>query len=123
VGREPARADPAVRREGAAAIPARIDDVLAEARSRIRRYTPDEARADPDLLLVDTRSADERERDGVIEGAMHLPLSITPWRTDELAGRRVCLVCTHGYSSSLAAALLVALGVDAGDLIGGYEAW
>jgi rhodanese-related sulfurtransferase len=96
---------------------------LVEARTRIRRYTPDEARADSDLLLVDTRSADERDRDGVIEGAAHVPLSVLPWRTDELAGRRVCLVCAHGYSSSLAAALLVDLGVDAGDLIGGYEAW
>jgi rhodanese-related sulfurtransferase len=97
--------------------------VLAEARSRIRRYTPEEARADPELLLVDTRSADERERDGVIPGARHVPLSVLPWRADELAGCRVCLVCTHGYSSSLVAALLVELGVDAGDLIGGYEAW
>ena len=97
--------------------------MLAQARSRIRRYTPDEARADADLLLVDTRSADERERDGVIDGARHVPLSVLPWRTDDLAGHRVCLVCAHGYSSSLAAALLVELGVDAGDLIGGYDAW
>jgi rhodanese-related sulfurtransferase len=97
--------------------------VLAEARSRIRRYTPEEAKADPELLIVDTRSADERERDGVIPGSRHLPLSVLPWRTDDLAGRCVCLVCTHGYSSSLAAALLVELGVDAGDLIGGYDAW
>jgi len=97
--------------------------VLAEARSRIRRYTPDEVKADPDLLIVDTRSVDERERYGVIEGAKHVPLSILPWRTDDLAGRRVCLVCAHGYSSSLAAALLVELGVEAGDLIGGYETW
>ena len=97
--------------------------MLAEARSRIRRYTPEEARADSELLLVDTRSADERERDGVIPGSIHVPLSLVPWRTDDLAGRRVCLVCAHGYSSSLAAALLVELGVDAGDLIGGYEAW
>jgi rhodanese-related sulfurtransferase len=97
--------------------------VLVEARSRIRRYTPDEAKADPDLLIVDTRSLDERERYGVIEEAKHVPLSVLPWRTDDLAGRRVCLVCSHGYSSSLAAALLVELGVDAGDLIGGYEAW
>ena len=66
--------------------------MLAEARSRIRRYTPDDARADPDLLIVDTRSVDER-------------------------------VCAQGYSSSLAAIALVELGVDAGDLIGGYEAW
>jgi rhodanese-related sulfurtransferase len=56
---------------------------------------------------------------------------VLPWRADqtsesrdeELAGRRICLVCAHGYSSSLAAAQLVALGIDAGDLIGGYEAW
>ena len=97
--------------------------MLAEARSRIRRYTTVEAKADPDRLIVDTRCADERERDGVIEGAQHVPLSVLPWRTDDLAGRRVCLVCAHGYSSSLAAAMLVDLGIDAGDLIGGYEAW
>jgi rhodanese-related sulfurtransferase len=97
--------------------------VLAVARSRIRRYTPDEAKADADLLLVDTRSVDEREREGVIPGARHIPLSVLPWRADDLAGRRVCIVCAQGYSSSLAAALLVELGVDAGDLIGGYEAW
>jgi rhodanese-related sulfurtransferase len=97
--------------------------VLAEARSRIRRYTPEEAKADPELLLVDTRSADERERDGVIPGSKHIPLSVLPWRTDHFAGRPVCLVCGHGYSSSLAAALLVELGLDAGDLIGGFEAW
>ena len=97
--------------------------MLAEARSRIRRYTPEEARADSELLIVDTRSADERQRDGVIPGSAHFPLSVLPWRTDDLAGRRVCLVCAHGYSSSLAAALLVELGVDAGDLIGGFEAW
>jgi rhodanese-related sulfurtransferase len=97
--------------------------VLAEARSRIRRYTPEEARADSELVIVDTRSADERDRDGVIPGSKHVPLSVLPWRTDDLAGRRVCLVCAHGYSSSLAAALLVELGIDAGDLVGGYEAW
>jgi rhodanese-related sulfurtransferase len=83
--------------------------VLAEARTRNRRYTAQEARADSELLLVDTRSLGERERFRVIP--------------DSLAGRRVCLVCADGYSSSLAAALLVELGIDAGDLIGGYGAW
>ena len=34
------------------------------------------------------------------------------WRADQ-----------QGYSSSLAAASLGELGVDAGDLIGGYDAW
>ena len=97
--------------------------MLAEARTRIRRYTPEEARADAELLLVDIRSADERERFGVLPGSEHIPLSVLPWRAEQLAGRRICLVCSQGYSSSLAAALLVELGVDAGDLIGGYEAW
>ena len=105
--------------------------MLAEARSIIRRYTPEEARADPELLLVDIRSADERERTGAIPGSKHVPYSVLQWRADqtsewrdeELAGRRLCLVCMQGYSSSLAAASLVELGVEAGDLIGGYEAW
>ena len=97
--------------------------MLAEARSRITRYSADEVRADHDLLIVDTRSVDERERTGVIPGSKHVPLSVLPWRTEDLAGRRVCLVCAQGYSSSLAAALLLELGVEAGDLIGGYEAW
>jgi len=105
--------------------------MVAEARARITRYTPDEVRADSDLLIVDIRSADERERAGVIPGSKHVPYSVLPWRADqtsesrdeELAGRRLCLVCAHGYSSSLAAAQLVELGVEAGDLIGGYEAW
>ena len=105
--------------------------MLAEARSRIRRYTPQEASADDDLLIVDLRCADERERTGVIPGSKHVPYSVIQWRADptsesrdeELVGRRLCLVCQHGYSSSLAAASLVELGVDAGDLIGGYEAW
>ena len=105
--------------------------MVAEARSRIRRYTPEDVRADPELLVVDTRSHDERERKGVIPGSKPVSLSVLPWRADqtsewrdeELAGRRLCVVCAHGESSSLAAALLVELGVDAGDLIGGYEAW
>ncbi len=105
--------------------------MLVEARSRIRRYTPDDVRADSDLLIVDTRSVDERDRTGVIPGSKHVPVSVLPWRADQtsewrdedLAGRRFCPVCAQGYSSSLAAAALVELGVDAGDLIGGYEAW
>jgi rhodanese-related sulfurtransferase len=105
--------------------------MVAEARSRIRRYTPAEVRADSELLVIDTRSQADRERRGVIPGSKHVPLSVLPWRADqtsewrdeELAGRRLCVVCAHGESSSLAAALLVELGVEAGDLIGGYEAW
>jgi rhodanese-related sulfurtransferase len=105
--------------------------MLAEARSRIVRYTPAEAAAADDVLLVDLRSRDERERAGVIPGSKHVPRSVLEWRADttsewrdpELTGRRLVLVCQEGYSSSLAAASLVDLGVDAGDLVGGFDGW
>ena len=106
--------------------------MLAEARSRIARYTPAEAfAAGDDVLLVDVRTERERELGGVIPGSTHVPRSVLEWRTDpssescdpELVGRRLVIVCAQGYSSSLAAATLVELGVDAGDLDGGFEAW
>jgi rhodanese-related sulfurtransferase len=105
--------------------------MVAEARARITRYTPAEAAADPDLLLVDMRCSDERRRTGVIPGSKYVGRSVLEWRADatsgwhdpELVGRRLVLVCAEGYSSSLAAAALVDLGVDAGDLDGGFERW
>jgi rhodanese-related sulfurtransferase len=107
-----------------------IQERLAEAQARIRRYSPAEA-ASADVLLVDLRSQDLRERDGIVPGSVHVPLSVLEWRCDQqsgfanpiLAGRTLVLLCDHGYSSSLAAERLVDLGVDAGDLIGGFEAW
>jgi rhodanese-related sulfurtransferase len=45
------------------------------------------------------------------------------WANPAAAGRRVILLCEHGYSSSLAAAALRELGADAGDLAGGFDAW
>jgi rhodanese-related sulfurtransferase len=110
-----------------------IEEILARARSRIVRYTPAEA-ASADVLLVDLRSRDERERDGIIPGSVHVPRSVLEWRCDpdsETANPVVAdrslplvLVCAHGYSSSLAAASLVDLGFERpGDLDGGFEAW
>jgi rhodanese-related sulfurtransferase len=107
-----------------------IERVLAQARERIRRYTPEEA-AVAEAVLVDTRSGEQRRRDGIIPGSIHVPLSVLEWRCDpesgfanpQLAGRTIVLVCAHGYSSSLAAAGLLDLGVDAGDLDGGFDAW
>jgi rhodanese-related sulfurtransferase len=107
-----------------------IDAMLAAARERIQRYTPAEAAA-ADAVIVDVRSSDSRARDGIIPGSIHVPRSVLEWRAEQdsgwsnpnLAGRRLILVCEHGYSSSLAAASLRDLGVDAGDLDGGFEAW
>jgi rhodanese-related sulfurtransferase len=56
---------------------------------------------------------------------------VLEWRADQssgyanpvLAGRKLIVLCAHGYSSSLAASRLVDLGIEAGDLDGGFEAW
>jgi rhodanese-related sulfurtransferase len=112
-------------------------DLLAEARSVIRRVDPEAAWAAAsagEALIVDIRSEDERRRDGVVPGSLHVPRTVLEWRADPESrwrnehvagsGRRLLLLCAHGWSSSLAAATLVELGhEDAGDVDGGFEAW
>jgi rhodanese-related sulfurtransferase len=113
-----------------------IDDLLAAARGRIERVTPEAAaRAMADgALLVDTRCGEDRRETGVIPGSVHVPLSVLFWRLDPDSGyddpalsdpeRPVVLICAHGYSSSLAAATLLDLGfASVADVIGGFEAW
>jgi rhodanese-related sulfurtransferase len=110
-----------------------IAQLLDVARTRITRYSPADAAA-ADALIVDLRSHDERYRNGVIPGSIHVPRSVLEWRCDPTSGfanpvvaesdRPLILVCAEGYSSSLAAAALIDLRVrDVGDLVGGYEAW
>jgi rhodanese-related sulfurtransferase len=106
-----------------------LDDLFAAAADRIRRYTPAEAHV-AGLTLVDIRSQDSRERDGAIPGAYHVPRSVLEWRlasetwrNTALDDKTVVLVCDDGYSSVLAAATLVEVGRDAGDVIGGFAAW
>jgi rhodanese-related sulfurtransferase len=113
-----------------------IDEVLAAARGRIRRYTPAEAAAAlaEGAVIVDLRPHDERARTGIVPGSIHVPRSVLEWRVDpgsswpnpNVADRSLALilVCEHGYSSSLAATSLFDLGFErAGDLVGGFEAW
>lgn len=113
-----------------------IGGLLNAARARLRRLEPVEARTAlaGGALLIDTRSADLRRETGVIPGSVHVPLSVLFWRLDPTSesadpkladpGRKVILVCAHGFSSSLAAATLLDLGyADATDVVGGFEAW
>ena len=112
-------------------------DLLANARSVIQRMDPEaawDASGAGAALIVDIRSNDERRRDGIVPGSLHLPRTVLEWRVDPESGwsnrhaveteRRLILLCAHGWSSSLAAATLVDLGYrDAGDVEGGFEAW
>ena len=113
-----------------------IDDLLAVARGRIQRLTP-EAAYDAmagGALLVDTRCSDDRRATGTIPGSVHVPLSVLYWRLDPSSGyddpalsdltRPIVLICAHGYSSSVAAATLHDLGfASVADVVGGFEAW
>ena len=83
---------------------------------------------------MDLRSHDERVRDGVIPGSVHVPRSVLEWRVDPDSGFsnhhvvdrdiELILVCHEGYSSSLAAVSLRGVGhARVADLIGGYVAW
>ena len=118
------------------ATQARIDGYLARARSRLDRVRPEDLAAEmaAGALVVDTRPAEQRLRDGELPGAVVVDRNVLEWRLDptsphrlpEVADpdRRVILVCNEGYSSSLAAATLQELGLHrATDLIGGFTAW
>lgn len=115
-----------------------IHDQVFDARSRIRRVAPLELaarlRQRDAPTVVDTRTATDRGRFGVIEGSIHVPRTVVEWHLDPANGYRhaavtsfdqpLVLVCNGGYSSSLAAASLLDLGfTDVGDLVGGVRAW
>jgi rhodanese-related sulfurtransferase len=113
-----------------------IDQLLEEARRDWARLEPAEAaQAMRDgALLIDTRPAFQRERDGEIAGAIVIDRNVLEWRLDPTSPHRipqisdhdqtVIVICNEGYSSSLAAATLHRLGLRrATDVIGGVQAW
>ena len=113
-----------------------IDELLAEARSRLQRVDPEEAarRGEAGAVLVDTRPAFQRDRDGAIPGALVIERNHLEWRFDPASEARVpeatgydvevVVLCDEGYSSSLAADSLRALGLHrATDVVGGFQAW
>ncbi|NQZ99373.1 MAG: hypothetical protein HRU01_22930 [Myxococcales bacterium] len=113
-----------------------IDDLLEEARSRIDRLSPEQAARELQAggILVDTRCADDRRREGTIAGAVHIPRTLLEWRADPASSHsdprianlaaRLIIMCNDGYSSSLAAANLQRMGFErVADLAGGYRGW
>ncbi|MEV4371720.1 MBL fold metallo-hydrolase [Nonomuraea sp. NPDC049637] len=76
-------------------------------------------------VVVDVRTAGEREANGFIDAALHIPLSELPARSGELpADRPLVLHCAGGHRSSVAASLLRHRGFqDVSDVLGGYAAW
>jgi rhodanese-related sulfurtransferase len=112
-----------------------IDRLLAAARARLDRLTPEQtdAAVAAGALLVDIRPYAQRVQEGEIPGALVVERNVLEWRFDPTssarlpqaaADLRVVVLCSEGYTSSLAAAALHDVGVPlATDLIGGITAW
>jgi rhodanese-related sulfurtransferase len=112
-----------------------VEELLADARAQLERVTPSQAAVamGAEAVLVDIRSDSQRREDGLIPNSRFIPRNVLEWRLDptcpyaepELAYGHgtVILICDQGYQSSLAEATLQRLGVDATDVIGGFQAW
>jgi rhodanese-related sulfurtransferase len=113
-----------------------IDDLLEEARGRIVRVTPLDAaaRIAAGALLVDIRPAAQRALEGEVPGALIVERNVLEWRFDPAGDARlaqvtgydvdVIVLCSEGYTSSLAADALRSLGLHrATDVVGGFLAW
>lgn len=83
-------------------------------------------------VVVDTRPVEQRRVHGELPGALVVDRNVLEWRLDPTSphrlpqvvpGQRVVIVCNEGYSSTLAAATLRRLGVDATDLEDGFQGW
>ena len=110
-----------------------IEEVLSEARARLERVRPEDLASEraSGALIVDTRPAEQRARDGPLPGALVIDRNVLEWRLDPASAdriaetgneRRIIIVCNEGYSSSLAAAMLQRLGLArATDLIDGFQ--
>ena len=111
-----------------------IEEMLDAARDTLVRLSPREAQqaVRDGARLVDIRPEWQRRADGEIPGALVVERNHLEWRLhpesdarlpQAVAGARWVVHCTEGYTSSLAAASLVALGLDATDVVGGITAW
>jgi rhodanese-related sulfurtransferase len=116
-------------------VSSRIDTVLENARARLRRLRAEQlpAALRNGAVLVDIRPAAQRAREGDVPAALVIERNVLEWRCDPTSDARVpeaadddvgwVILCSEGYTSSLAAAALADLGLHrATDVIGGYHA-
>ena len=116
----------------------RIDEILDQARAKLTRLPADEVPAAlaRGAVLVDIRPAAQRAAEGEVSApleALIIERNVLEWRLDPTSDARISqavgddiewlVLCSEGYTSSLAAASLQDLGLHrATDVIGGYQA-
>ena len=83
-------------------------------------------------ILVDIRPALQRATEGALQPALVIERNVLEWRCDPTSDARLpqavaddvewVVICSQGYTSSLAAAALQDLGLRrATDVVGGYQ--
>ena len=116
----------------------RIEKVLESARTRLRRLDADEVPAAlrRGALLVDIRPQAQRASEGEVPESLKplvIERNVLEWRCDPTSDARLpqavsddvewVVLCSEGYTSSLAAVALQDLGLHrATDVVGGYRA-
>ncbi|MED5813938.1 rhodanese-like domain-containing protein [Mycolicibacterium sp. 050232] len=113
----------------------RIDNVLEQARARLHRLPAADLpeALDSGAVLVDIRPAAQRAAEGSVPGALVIERNVLEWRCDPTSDARIpqavdddvywVILCSEGYTSSLAAAALIDLGLRRStDVVGGYHA-
>lgn len=116
--------------------PTPLDEYVTAARSLLNRLAPVDAYAatQSGAFLVDIRPEFQRHRDGEVPAAIVIERNHLEWRLHPDSDARIreansadvqwIVLCDEGYASSLAAAVLQALGLRrATDVVGGFQAW
>lgn len=116
-----------------------VDDLLGDSRSRLTRVSARAAYQEVlfgRAVLVDIRPEAQRRQEGEVHpdlAPVVIERNVLEWRLDPRheaslpiadLGLRVILICQEGYTSSLAADVLLRLGIHRStDIIGGFAAW
>ncbi|MGZ5396243.1 MAG: rhodanese-like domain-containing protein [Mycobacterium sp.] len=106
-----------------------------EARNRLSRLSAQDVPAalTRGAILVDIRPQAQRDREGDVPAALVVERNVLEWRCDPTSDAKLpqavdddvewVVLCSEGYTSSLAAASLIDLGLHkATDVVGGYHA-
>ncbi len=113
-----------------------IRELVAAAEAEVTTLTPAEVDGrlgEEGVVLVDLRDIREKQRDGWIEGSLHVPRGMlefwidpdSPYYRSEFDdAREIILYCNKGWRSALAAQTLMQMGVAAvAHMAGGMDRW
>ena len=113
----------------------RASDLVTEAKREVENLSPAQVAEELErgALLVDLREPGEREQNGTIPGALHVPRGMLEFHADATTAyhkpeldpsRRIILHCASGGRSALGARTLREMGYEnVAHLDGGYTAW